>query len=207
MNSLPIFIDKPDMATFRNPNGVSLKLSNFLSLDSSYKGKGMDRRSELDKIVFNEFKDNRRQLHEIASEIKKVIGDEGLKTQLYYVEEDEQTSQDSVSEGQVLYKLHKVRERDKKIVRQKKEQALSRFGRLACESCVFVFAEYYGAIGGNYIECHHRTPLSDFKVATKTTLDDLALVCSNCHRMLHKNIDTLTIDELKTMITYQKEIR
>ena len=36
---------------------------------------------------------------------------------------------------------------------------------------------------------------------SKTKLADLALVCSNCHKMLHKEIDTLTIKELKNKIT------
>ncbi len=34
-----------------------------------------------------------------------------------------------------------------------------------------------------------------------TKLTDLALVCSNCHRMLHKKIDVLSILELKKIIS------
>jgi 5-methylcytosine-specific restriction protein A len=111
---------------------------------------------------------------------------------------------DGVLEGQTLYKLHKVFERDRKIVEQKKKQALSRFGKIACEVCVFVFYEFYGEIGKNFIECHHRTPLAKLKAETKTSLDSLALVCSNCHRMLHSRIDTVSVEELKVMIKYQK---
>ena len=34
------------------------------------------------------------------------------------------------------------------------------------------------------MECHHLLPLSQSGVTT-TRLSDLALVCSNCHRVLH----------------------
>lgn len=39
---------------FRNPNGVALKLANFLFLDPQYEGKGMKGCSVLDRRVFNE---------------------------------------------------------------------------------------------------------------------------------------------------------
>jgi len=207
LNSLPLFPDKPDAEKFRNPNGVSLKLSNFLALDPSYNGKGMESFSKLDQEVFHEFSENRVRLHAIAAEIKKAALDQTLRAKLYKVEDDDQTLTDSVIEGQILYKLHKVRERDKDIVKAKKQQALSMVGCLACEACVFDFGKGYGEIGFGYIECHHRTPLSTFKVQTKTTLDDLALVCANCHRVLHRAIDTLTVEDLKTKISYSFSYR
>lgn len=40
---------------FRNPNGVALKLANFLFLDPNYFGKGMKGCSVLDKKIFKEF--------------------------------------------------------------------------------------------------------------------------------------------------------
>ena len=55
LNQLPIHKHKPDEMKFRNPNGVTLKLSNFKSLDPNYKGKGMSSTSKLDKLIFNEF--------------------------------------------------------------------------------------------------------------------------------------------------------
>jgi 5-methylcytosine-specific restriction protein A len=58
LNRLPIFDVRPDEVKFRNPNGVGLKLSNFLALDTSYHGKGMQSYSQLDKKVFAEFEFN-----------------------------------------------------------------------------------------------------------------------------------------------------
>ncbi len=204
LNDLPLFPDRPDEEKFRNPNGVTLKLSNFLVFDPEYKGKGMTGGSKLDEQVFKEFYNNKDKLAAIASEIKKVATNEEIKTKIYSIEDDELAITDSVLEGQVLYKLHKVRERDFEIVKAKKRQAFDVFGKLACEACVFEFEEYYGEIGKGYIECHHRTPLSSFKLASKTTLEDLSLVCSNCHRMLHRSIDYLSVEGLKMSLKYYR---
>jgi len=204
INRLPLFPDRPDKEKFRNANGVSLKLSNFLHFDPNYSGTGMKGGSKLDREVFEEYYSQREKLKSIAGEIKKVAADPLLINKLYNIEEDEQTISDSVQEGETLYKLHKVRERDAGIIKSKKEQALNLTGKLACEACIFEFEVYYGNIGKGYIECHHKTPLANFKVSTVTRLNDLALVCSNCHRMLHRRIDTITIEDLRMMIKYDR---
>lgn len=204
LNSLPIFPDRPDEEKFRNPNGVTLKLSNFKVFDPEYSGKGMRGGSKLDRIVFEEFYNDRAKLKSIATEIKKIAGNQDLKQKIYAIEDDEQSIRDSVSEGQVLYKLHKVRERDSKIIKQKKDQVFGLTGKLACEACIFEFSDFYGDLGTGFIECHHRVPLSSFKVSTRTSLDDLSLVCSNCHRMLHRRIDSITIEQLRLLIKYER---
>jgi 5-methylcytosine-specific restriction enzyme A len=204
LNSLPLFYNKPDEDRFRNANGVALKLSNFLPFDSNYAGKGMTRGSKLDKEVFYEFLDKKVELHAIASEVKKVVADSDLRDEISHIEEDDTTLNDNIVEGQVLYKLHKFRERNKEVVKRKKDQALALDGKLACEACIFVFEEFYGSIGSGFIECHHLLPLSKLKVTSVTTLDSLSLVCSNCHRMLHRGIDVLSVEDLKMMIRYQR---
>ncbi len=204
LNELPIFPDRPDEVKFRNANGVTLKLSNFLAFDPNYQGKGMTSGSKLDRVVFDEFFHQREKLHAIANEIKKIANDSEIKHKIYTIEEDEQTINDAVMEGQVLYKLHKVRERDQGIVKNKKEQYFTLFGKLSCEACIFEFESFYGDIGKGYIECHHRTPLASMQLASKTGLDDLALVCSNCHRMLHRSVDYLSVEDLRMKIRYDR---
>lgn len=204
LNELPLFPDRPDEVKFRNANGVTLKLSNFLAFDPEYGGKGMSRGSKLDKIVFNEFFNDKEKLRRIAGEIKKIAGDPEIKQKIYSIEEDEESLNDTVMEGQVLYKLHKVRERDVAIVQTKKNEVFKLLGKLACEACIFEFEYFYGDIGKGYIECHHRTPLARMELASRTTLDDLALVCSNCHRMLHRSFETLSVDDLRMKIKYDR---
>ena len=200
LNRLPIFNERPDEVKFRNPNGVGLKLSNFLALDSSYHGKGMESYSQLDKKVFAEFEFNTAKLNQLANHIKSVASDPELPNLLYLIPEEENGELNEVEEGAVIYKLHKFRERDLSIVIRKKDSVFAKEGKLLCEACQFDFNLQYGELGFKYIECHHRTPLAEFTSTTKTTLQDLALVCSNCHRMLHRTTNSFSVEGLKSLI-------
>ncbi|WP_423190649.1 HNH endonuclease [Aquimarina brevivitae] len=55
-------------------------------------------------------------------------------------------------------------------------------------------------MGKGFIECHHKKPLSELEGESLISINDLALVCANCHRMLHREIDTLSIEKLKKLI-------
>lgn len=197
LNKLPLFKEKPDKEKFRNANGVTLKLSNFKAIDPTYAGKGMGSYSALDKIVFEEFSGNITLLHEIATNIKRVANDPKIASAIYQIEDDESVIGSGVMEGEILYKLHKTRERNRKLVALKKQQVLEKTGSLKCEACTFDFLLFYGSIGKGFIECHHLIPLSSYKVSRPTDLKDLALLCANCHRMIHKNMETRTIEEFK----------
>jgi len=201
LNRLPIHDIRPDEVKFRNPNGVNLKLNNFKAFDPTYSGKGMGNFGKLDKKVFEEFAYDTARLREIANRIKDISKDLELANKLYLVREDYEDEQFEVKEGAVIYKLHKLRERDSSIIKKKKEIEFIKFGKLPCEACTFDFYKKYGELGFKYIECHHRTPLSEFSSQTKTSLNDLALVCSNCHRMLHRKVDTLSVEGLRALIS------
>ncbi len=69
-----------------------------------------------------------------------------------------------------------------------------------CEVCKMSFKEVYGKIGEKYIIAHHVNPIGGRKRASKTTLDDIALVCANCHDMLHRKDPSMSIDELRRRI-------
>ncbi|GGH64771.1 HNH endonuclease [Phaeocystidibacter marisrubri] len=200
LNKLPIHEERPDQVKFRNPNGVGLKLSNFLAIDPDYNGKGMESYSKLDKEVFEEFLNDKDELHAIALKIKQTSINSKLGIKLYKIEDDEDEESFKVKEGKVIYKLHKHIERNPKINKKKKESYLKKHGKLDCEVCGFDFYEKYGELGMGFMECHHRRPLHEIKEETETSLKDLALVCANCHRMLHRVLDTLSVEELKNKI-------
>ncbi len=70
---------------------------------------------------------------------------------------------------------------------------------LECKICGFNFEKVYGEIGRGYIEIHHINPLymkkEEHEVNPET---DLIPVCSNCHKMLHRDKNKiLSIQELK----------
>ena len=204
LNSLPIYNESPQNNDFRNANGVGLKLSNFLAIDPEYEGKGMKSFSKLDKEVFEEFHSNKKELSRIANTIKKTAQNTELAVKIYRIEDDEKENDFSVREGETIYKLHKLRERNPKINKKKKDSYFKKNGKLDCEVCGFDFFEKYGKLGKGFIECHHRVPLAKFDGEKKTTIKDLALVCANCHRMLHRDLSALTVEELKKITTANK---
>jgi len=73
---------------------------------------------------------------------------------------------------------------------------------LKCIACEFDFEKKYGERGAGFIEVHHLKPLGEQDYAILINpKDDLTVVCSNCHRMIHRRKDqVLTIDELKAII-------
>ncbi len=202
LNLLPIHNERPDVQKFRNPNGVGLKLSNFLAIDPNFHGKGMKAFSKLDKEIFNEFVSKRNELSLIAKKIKDSVRNKDLGGKLYRIEEEFDDDSLTIKEGKVIYKLHKHIERHAKINKKKKEQYFKKHGKLDCEVCGFNFHEKYGELGKNFIECHHRKPLSELEGETGTSLADLALVCSNCHRMLHRDMNNITVEELKKKLRH-----
>ena len=201
LNTLPIHPPEQRNRKFRNANGVGLKLSNFLAIDPEYEGKGMKRYGKLDQKIFLEFQNDQDRLHQIAEKIKRTIEDEDVVHKLYLMDEEEdRLPLWEVKEGKVLYKLHKYRERNQTIVKEKKEQFFKDHKALFCEACTFDFERKYGELGKGYIECHHRFPLAENTIEQVTALADLAFVCANCHRMLHRDISHLNIESLRVKI-------
>ena len=123
---------------------------------------------------------------------------------MYQIGNYEEDDEPEVKEGKVIYKLHKYRERNSKLNKKKKDGYLKTHGKLECEVCGFDFFKMYGELGEGFIECHHKKPLSEIEAETITKMNDLALVCANCHRMLHRKLDTLSISELKKLIKIQR---
>lgn len=106
---------------------------------------------------------------------------------------------DFATEGKKTLVQHLRRERNRSLVAAKKQAAES----LACEVCGFDSGEYYGI---DYCEVHHLRSLSATDDEVETTLDDLALVCANCHRIIHSEYPALTIEALRTLIRDQGQL-
>lgn len=200
LNKLPIHSEEDRKQDFRNPNGVAMKLSNFLAIDPDNQKKGLTSYSKLDKETFEEFYGNNTDLKRIANLILSTLDDNETVKKLYEIEEETDEFVKEGFEGEVIYKLHKTRERDKKLTESKKAKVLKATGKLECEVCAFDFYQTYGELGKGFIECHHTMQLSTYETKQKTNIEDLALVCSNCHRMLHRNINDMSIENLKKII-------
>jgi hypothetical protein len=104
-------------------------------------------------------------------------------------------------EGKLKEKLHLSRERNAEVIRQAKLRALQSEGKLTCACCGFDFNAVYGQLGKGFIEAHHTTPISELhENGEETQVEDLVLVCSNCHRMLHRRRPWLKIDQLSELV-------
>jgi Predicted restriction endonuclease len=104
-------------------------------------------------------------------------------------------------EGRLFEKLHKQKERNSKVIALAKRNMKQRLGKLVCQVCTFDFKERYGSIGEDFIEAHHTIPVHTLDNNAKTRVEDIALVCSNCHSMIHRTSPCLTIDQLKSMLS------
>ena len=71
-----------------------------------------------------------------------------------------------------------------------------------CEACDFDFKKFYGDIGRDYIEAHHLQPISTLKFGESRSIDhkNFSVLCSNCHRMIHRLEDTSDIKSIKKII-------
>ena len=189
--------------TFRNPNGIYLKMMNFRALDPVFTTvgkKGMDRGGALERVVWDEYQGDPKKLVSDAEAIKHAISN-GIALAVGHLAEDEDYEG---AEGGLRLRVHRTYERDPKLIKKKKSAARAA-GKLSCEVCSFVFAEAYGELGIDYIEVHHTKPVHQMKEGEKTKLKDLVLLCSNCHRMAHKGKPLATVDQLKRALSRAKK--
>jgi hypothetical protein len=106
----------------------------------------------------------------------------------------------SAFEGKIkkLFIIH--RKREAKLRAAKIRDTLeNNDGNLRCEvpGCGFNFSNVYGEIGERFAIVHHRTPLSDLiPTGQRNSIDDLAVVCANCHAMIHRGGECRPLESL-----------
>lgn len=193
LNSLPIHSLRYEK--FRNPNGVYMKLCNFLRFDPNYSGIGLPAGGKLEEEIWNEFASDQEKLKKVSQTIINTYQEVQRPQDFDFEDDDEE-----FEEGRILTKLHKIRERSPSANKKKKEEVLKKTGKLVCEACGFDFHEFYGEIGKGVAECHHTKPVSELKAGEKTKLKDLSILCANCHRIIHKSKPMLTVDRLRGLI-------
>lgn len=104
------------------------------------------------------------------------------------------------TEGRKKLVQHLIRERNRALIERKKHTVLKSAGCLACEVCGFDFRGHYGNLGDGFCEVHHRVPLSETTVEVQTNLEDLAVVCANCHRMIHRGGEVKELSVIRTAL-------
>jgi 5-methylcytosine-specific restriction enzyme A len=78
-----------------------------------------------------------------------------------------------------------------------------RYHGTACQACGFSFVEGYGELGAGFIEAHHLRPLSSLEEGVPVRYDvatDFAVLCSNCHRMIHRTSDPSDMEGFRRLV-------
>lgn len=122
--------------------------------------------------------------------LRLVINQSSPKSSIIFEDDEEGLS---IEDGTKL-REHKRIERNQKLARKAKE-----IQGYTCKSCGFDFEKKYGVIGKGFIEAHHLTPINTLK-GKKIGLDpknDFTVLCSNCHRMIHKTEFVDRVEEFK----------
>jgi len=99
------------------------------------------------------------------------------------------------AEGAGMLRTHLRKERSRKLI----DKFKASLKVCTCTVCGFDFGTRYGEIGRGFIEAHHIVPVAQLEPGSRTSVNDLAAVCSNCHRMLHRG--NLSIGELKLRLS------
>jgi 5-methylcytosine-specific restriction protein A len=96
---------------------------------------------------------------------------------------DHNQNEDTLPEKKKM-RIHLHAERNQKLAREAKK-----IHGYTCQVCGINFEDMYGLLGKNYIEAHHLTPFSELpenEVVNLSPEKDFAVICSNCHSMLHR---------------------
>jgi 5-methylcytosine-specific restriction endonuclease McrA len=106
-------------------------------------------------------------------------------------------------ENRKLVTSHLYRERSGYLAGERK-----RHDDYQCQVCGLRFEDAYGKLGAGFAEAHHRIPLNRLNGKVKTRVEDLATVCANCHRMLHKMEGKRSdVEKLKAIVRKRKKRR
>lgn len=96
------------------------------------------------------------------------------------------------------YVYHRKIERNRTAARQAKK-----FHGARCQACAMDFGERYGDLGKGFIEAHHLRPIATLEEGVPVKYDvaaDFAVLCSNCHRMIHRSPDPSDIVAFRSII-------
>jgi 5-methylcytosine-specific restriction protein A len=96
----------------------------------------------------------------------------------------DQEDDEVLFEDRTKIRIHKRIERNQKLSRKVKA-----IKGLKCEICDFTYSDKYVGIKSDYIEAHHLVPISKIeeKAVSLDPKSDFAVLCADCHRMIHRS--------------------
>ncbi len=190
LRCLPYHSEAAKRLTFRNPDGVGFKLMNIRNVAT---GVGLGNVSNMDRLIWTEFGHRPEEVRQIAVAIKAGITAAGSNL-LPEIDQE-------LPEGRLLTALHIRRERNPKVRKMLLDDR--RPGGFRCEICAIARPNLETSMQEAMFEAHHLVPLAEAG-ERKTKLNDLALLCASCHRLLHRAMVLrscwVSVAEARTMI-------
>lgn len=165
-------------------------MANFAAIDPDYPLTGMEHGARGDQKAWDVWAHRPAELAQVAARILAVGTTESL------IEPADDEDDVGAEEGAALYRMHRRLERNRALVRRKRDRVLAETGRLTCEVCDFESGEVFGPEAGGVIDVHHVVPLHQIG-KSRTRLADLALVCPTCHRVIHRHSPFVTPGQLR----------
>lgn len=129
--------------------------------------------------------------------VSSTIGREGGMVSL---DVDDELAQFPEGQERTMMIVHRRRERRLRV--KKIREAIRVSGAVQCEveGCGFDFLGVYGEAGRGYGQVHHLNPLAEAEGTVITRLEDLAILCANCHAMVHRAGQSRSLDEIAAML-------
>jgi 5-methylcytosine-specific restriction protein A len=207
LNSLAIHTEKPDVKRFRNPNGVYMKMCNYLRFDPSYSGKGLSAGGKLEEDIWNEFAHDQNKLIKIAemitlsAEINNIVTEFNVNPPKATIQQfiyelsrnGERELENSLLEmsdehfNEYINKLDsnaeiQIKEGLIKIRKYNKKiiDDLKERCEYSCQICGFNSMTEYGE---SIVEAHH---IEEFSITQNNKPKNILIVCPNHHRLIHK---------------------
>ncbi|MFH1227399.1 MAG: hypothetical protein V1701_05800 [Planctomycetota bacterium] len=175
----------------RTPAAIVFRLGNYSAIDPNSKVKGLDHGGKTAEGMFNKYSGDKDELHRLADKIKEgyLIEHEDNKSQLNH--------ERTYKEGAERRFIQTTKERNNSL----RKAAIKEYGTV-CMVCGFDFNKTYGEdIADGYIEVHHEKMLAGTEGEKETTVDEVKVVCSNCHRIIHRKKEMLDWNILKRKST------
>jgi hypothetical protein len=105
-------------------------------------------------------------------------------------------------EGRLLARIHVYKERDKAFAKRVKSYKKSKNGgKLVCEACDLDPVKLYGAEGERCLEAHHLIPIEQLQPDSITRVEEMAVVCASCHRIIHSQKPCIPVADLRATLT------
>jgi len=139
--------------------------------------------------------------HDVGSEpaIVPSLPDDSLRQpEVAILDTQEPVGVQEALEGKTYRAEVTFRRRNRSLIEAKKAASDGR-----CEVCGFSFEDYYGAIGRDCVVAHHINPIAHRSGPSRTSLDDIALLCPNCHAAVHTQDPPISLDDLRKMLREQ----